>query len=107
MEGWKSNWRPITEEIAKTGLEILLDTTQHPVIVMCATGIHETGILIGCLRKLIGWNFNAIIFEYRSFAGNKSRMANEQFIELFDIDLVSISLLKVPKWYTTYLAIDT
>jgi hypothetical protein len=47
-------------------------------------------MFIGCFRKLLNWDFNSIITEYRSFAGSKSRYGNEQFIELFDLDLVCI-----------------
>jgi hypothetical protein len=27
------------------------------------SGIHETGTLVGCLRKLEGWNFSSIVTE--------------------------------------------
>ena len=62
------------------------------------TGIHEVGILVGCLRKMMQWNFNSIVFEYRSFAGSKSRTTSEQFIESFDTDLVSLTH-PMPSWF--------
>jgi hypothetical protein len=35
--------------------------------------------------------------QYRSFAGTKSRHVNEQFIELFDLDLVTLPY-NLPTW---------
>ena len=98
MLGQASSWKPVPEEMIKEGLEILLNTKYHPILVMCTSGIHETGALLGCLRKCQGWNYNSIIFEYRSFAGNKSRYMIEQFIELFDVDLVVLPAL-LPNWF--------
>ena len=34
--------------------------------------------MIGCLRKLQGWNLTAIFEEYRRYAGTKARFINEQ-----------------------------
>ncbi len=56
---------------------------------MCSSGIHETGAFFGVFRKLQGWNLNAILMEYKSFAGSKGRYMTEQFIELFDLDLLN------------------
>ncbi|KAI8910158.1 protein-tyrosine phosphatase, partial [Gorgonomyces haynaldii] len=91
-------WRPCPEEMIKEGLETILDSNTHPILIMCASGMHETGCLVGCLRKLQHWDFNSIVFEYRSFAGNKSRFVVEQFIELFDSDLVVLPK-DLPSWF--------
>jgi len=80
-------------------LQLVLDPVNYPVLVMCTSGIHQTGTFVGCLRKLQRWNFNAIIVEYRAFAGSKSRYMNEQFIELFDTDLVTLPK-SLPAWFT-------
>jgi protein tyrosine/serine phosphatase len=32
------------------------------------SGIHETGTLVGCLRKLEGWNFSSIVTEVGTHA---------------------------------------
>lgn len=72
----------VLESIVKDSLEILLDTRSYPALVLDTTGIFETGTLIGCLRKMQGWNFASILVEYRSFAGARARSANERFIEV-------------------------
>jgi len=77
------------------------------------------------LRKLQNWNFSSIVAEvkniienfgnsiiftiikngvlfylikYRSYAGNKVRYVNEQFIELFDMDLITLPH-NLPSWF--------
>lgn len=74
-----------------------------------SAGIFETGTLLGCLRKIQGWNLSSILFEYRSFAGSLARSANERFIEvrihilsqhqMFDTDLITMPPTEfVPDW---------
>jgi len=40
--------------------------------------------LVGCLRKLQKWSLTSVFDEYRRFAGKAARVADQQFIELFD-----------------------
>ena len=49
-----------------------------------------TGVIIGCLRKLQKWSLISIFEEYRRFSGSKFQQEYEQFIELFDTDLIEI-----------------
>jgi protein tyrosine/serine phosphatase len=102
----KSNiaaWRPISEELIKEGVEFTLDRDNYPLMIMCTTGVHETGTLIGCLRKLMRWNLNSIVVEYRAYAGNRSRYINEQFVELFDLDLITLPPSKqLPSWLPNF-----
>lgn len=83
-------WDPISEEMVLEALEIILNPRNYPLIIMCNLGRHRTGTIVGCLRKLQKWSLTAIFEEYRRFAGSKVRVLNEQFIELFDTDLVRI-----------------
>lgn len=53
--------------------------------------------MVGCLRKVQRWNLTSIFEEYRRYAGSKVRMLSEQFIELFDTDLVRVPT-NPPKW---------
>lgn len=101
--GKNSNWRPLPDEVVKEGIEAILNPDMHPMLIMCSYGVQETGALIGCLRKLQGWNFNSIVLEYRSFAGSKARYIVEQFIELFDTDLIAVPK-KIPRWFERCLA---
>ncbi|GAB5589068.1 tyrosine-protein phosphatase required for protection against superoxide stress (By similarity) [Umbelopsis nana] len=90
-------WDPITEEAVLEALDIILDPRNYPMMIMCNLGRHRTGTIVGCLRKLQKWNLTSIFEEYRRYAGPKVRLLNEQFIELFDTDLVRIPETK-PSW---------
>ncbi|KAJ3093540.1 hypothetical protein HK100_006559 [Physocladia obscura] len=106
--GKQHPWKPLTDEVVKEGLEFVLARSNHPVLVCCTSGIHETGAFVGCLRRLLAWNFNSIVVEYRCFAGSKARSLIQQFIELFDTDLVTVSRTRhrkqdLPCWYLEYM----
>eukprot|EP01095_Lingulamoeba_sp_RSL-Kostka_P003421 TRINITY_DN143_c2_g1_i1.p1 TRINITY_DN143_c2_g1~~TRINITY_DN143_c2_g1_i1.p1 ORF type:complete len:165 (+),score=33.17 TRINITY_DN143_c2_g1_i1:120-614(+) len=93
----RNPWNPISEEVAISALHLILDIKNYPMAIMCNLGRHRTGTIVGCLRKLQKWNLTSIFEEYRRHAGTKVRLMNEQFIELFDIDLLPISQ-NPPKW---------
>jgi len=97
MDTQQNPWNPISEDIVISALRIILDPSNYPLAVMCNLGRHRTGTIIGCLRKLQRWNLTSIFEEYRRYAGSKVRLLNEQFIELFDTDLVGIPEV-CPKW---------
>jgi len=90
MDTNQNPWNPISEEIVISALKYILDPRNYPLYIMCGLGRHRTGTVIGCMRKLQRWNLTSIFDEYRRYAGNKVRLINEQFIELFDVDLVAI-----------------
>ena len=89
---WPENtsWKPISERVVKESLENILKEDHYPILVCDVSGVHLVGMLMGCLRRLQKWNLNSAVHEYRIFAGSKTRYVNEQFIELFDTDLVTI-----------------
>ncbi|KAI8903540.1 protein-tyrosine phosphatase [Gorgonomyces haynaldii] len=87
----------ISEEVVLASLELMLEPRNYPLMVMCNLGRHRTGTVVGCLRKLQHWNLTSIFEEYRRYAGPKVRALNEQFIELFDVDLVGIPQ-QHPSW---------
>jgi len=93
-----SAWAPVSEGTVLDALFVVLDQARHPVLVIDQLGMHRTGLIIGCLRKVQGWALTSIIDEYRRFAGRKSRLQNEQFIELFDVDLVRLPA-QLPAWF--------
>eukprot|EP01111_Echinosteliopsis_oligospora_P008346 TRINITY_DN2392_c0_g1_i1.p1 TRINITY_DN2392_c0_g1~~TRINITY_DN2392_c0_g1_i1.p1 ORF type:complete len:167 (+),score=30.23 TRINITY_DN2392_c0_g1_i1:244-744(+) len=101
LKAWKADtsWKPVSEELIKDALEIVLNVDTHPVIVTCTSGVHQTGVLVGCLRRLQNWNLTSILVEYRMFSQqSNTRYVNEQFIELFDVDLVTFPP-NLPAWF--------
>ncbi|MCJ1311723.1 hypothetical protein MMC25_005396 [Agyrium rufum] len=65
-------------------LELMLDCTNHPILVHCNKGKHRTGCIVACYRKLHDLALPKIIEEYRAFATTKSRALDEKFIQEFD-----------------------
>jgi hypothetical protein len=61
---------PISDELAKKALELVLDKRNHPVMVMCKTGVHQSATLIACLRRVLNWGMTAIFYEYDMLAAN-------------------------------------
>ncbi|PQQ16167.1 hypothetical protein Pyn_35683 [Prunus yedoensis var. nudiflora] len=53
---------------------------------------HRTGCLVGCLRKLQRWCLTSVFDEYQRFAAAKARVADQRFMEMFDVS----SLKNVP-----------
>lgn len=86
----RSPWAPISEETVLEALRIILDSNNYPLHVMDHQGSHRTGTVLGCLRKFQRWSLTSTFEEYHRYAGGNVRLANEQFIELFDTDLVDV-----------------
>jgi tyrosine-protein phosphatase OCA1 len=86
----------LNESIIKESLQILLNSQNYPVLINCKLGKYLTGVVVGCLRKYQRWAFASIFEEYRRFAGSKMHQQHEQFIELFDTDLVSPKEESIP-----------
>lgn len=100
-----SSWKPMTDEVIKASLQLILNRDTHPVLVLDSSGFERVGVVVGCLRRLQNWNLNSVINEYRSFAGHKTRYAYEQLIEMFEIDLVVVPATP-PTWYSRQLEMD-
>ena len=82
---------PFAEEMVTEALTILADKANYPVLVLCKTGRNLTGVVVACLRKLQRWSFISIYEEYRRYAGGlRLQQQHEQFVELFDTDLITI-----------------
>jgi len=88
-ESRQNSWDHMSEDVVLRALQLILNTAHYPVMVMCGLGRHPTGTVIGCLRKLQKWSLTSIFEEYRRYAGSKVKLLNEQFIELFDTELIS------------------
>ena len=82
---WQSTpWKPVSQELVKEAIEIALDVKNYPLMLMCTSGVHQTGTVVGCLRKMQHRSFTSVIDEMRSFAfPAHTRYANETFIDFF------------------------
>mmetsp|Transcript_6805 Transcript_6805/g.8643 ORF Transcript_6805/g.8643 Transcript_6805/m.8643 type:complete len:197 (-) Transcript_6805:283-873(-) len=92
-------WDALSEETIKKALELICNKENYPLLVCCGMGRHRTGTVIGCLRRLQGWNLASVSEEYRRFTGSRGgRIMVELLIESFDINSVQIDPTKVPDW---------
>jgi tyrosine-protein phosphatase SIW14 len=98
IEGNKEPFVHIPIEAIQKAVSELLDTRNYPILIHCNKGKHRTGVLVGCFRKVQNWSMTSIFDEYRTFAGKKERMLDQQFIELFPTKGVSILDDFKPKW---------
>lgn len=92
-------WDSLNEPTIKRALELIVNKENLPVLVCCGMGRHRTGTVIGCLRRLQGWNLASVSEEYRRFTGARGgRILVELLIESFDISSVQIDMAKAPEW---------
>lgn len=83
---------PIAEEMVTESLKLISDKQNYPLMVICKTGKSLVGVVMACLRKMQYWALISIFEEYRRFAGgSRLQQQHEQFIELFDTDLVPVN----------------
>lgn len=74
----------IPEDLIREALKLVLDEKNRPLLIHCNRGKHRTGCLVGCMRKFQKWCLTSIFDEYHRFAGDKARVSDQRFMELFD-----------------------
>ncbi|CAO1630315.1 unnamed protein product [Sympodiomycopsis kandeliae] len=81
--------------MSKATLEIILNLHCSGILICDPSGLSETSLVIGCLRRMMRWNFASVCLEYRAFAPTRlSTTANHlRFIELFPLES-----LDLPDW---------
>lgn len=88
----------VPEDIMHSALTALIDVRHHPILIHCNAGKHRTGCVSGCLRRLQGWALTSIFQEYNHFAGDKGRLADQLFIELYR-PVVRVTPQYVAQWF--------
>lgn len=80
-------WDPtLTEDCVVDALNVVVKINEiGPMAIMCNLGRHRTGTVVGCLRRLQGWNLARFVLtrggvltcsvteEYRRYAGHRWR----------------------------------
>lgn len=74
----------ITSCSMAAALRVVLTKANYPILIHCNKGKHRTGCVVACLRKILGWNLEDILNEYREYSGKKARKLDERYIELFE-----------------------
>lgn len=95
-------WDGLTEHSIINALKTIVDQDNYPLLVCCGMGRHRTGTVIGCLRRIMGWNLASVSEEYRRLTGSRGgRILVELLIEAFDTNLVEIDRKRAPSWLLT------
>ncbi|KAH8730080.1 tyrosine phosphatase family-domain-containing protein [Phaeosphaeriaceae sp. PMI808] len=69
-------------------LRLIMDRTNHPILIHCNKGKHRTGCTVACFRRIIGYEMDTIVEDYHTYAGVKARFMDEVFFEGFDLNNV-------------------
>ncbi|KAG0542944.1 hypothetical protein BDA96_02G147700 [Sorghum bicolor] len=88
IDGSKEPFVNIPEDRIREALKVILDASNHPVLIHCKRGKHRTGCVVGCFRKLQRWCLTSIFDEYQRFAAAKTRVSDLRFMELFDVSSI-------------------
>ncbi|GFP79997.1 probable tyrosine-protein phosphatase at1g05000 [Phtheirospermum japonicum] len=75
----------IPEDAITEALKEVVDERNHPVLIHCLGGKHQTGCLAGCFRKLQNWCLPAILEEYKQFAGEQTRDIDLAFLKEYEV----------------------
>ncbi|KAI9323907.1 tyrosine-specific protein phosphatase family protein [Zopfochytrium polystomum] len=97
IQGNKEPFMEIDQTVMASALADVLDVRNHPILIHCNKGKHRVGCLVGCLRKLQDWSLTSIFDEYQRFSGAKIRIADQEFIEVFDAP-IECARGHLPKW---------
>ena len=88
LEGNKWPFKEIDQDCLQL---VLRDAANRPLLIHCNKGKHRTGSVVGSLRKVRGWALSAIFSEYLHFAAPKSRLEDQQLIEIFQFKKESVN----------------
>eukprot|EP00163_Fabomonas_tropica_P023030 TRINITY_DN402_c0_g1_i1.p1 TRINITY_DN402_c0_g1~~TRINITY_DN402_c0_g1_i1.p1 ORF type:complete len:293 (-),score=28.61 TRINITY_DN402_c0_g1_i1:546-1424(-) len=73
-------------ERVMAAIALLRDQRNYPIHVHCNRGRHRTGVVVACLRKVLGQeSMEAIESEYLSYAQEKARPRDIHYIRQFDV----------------------
>jgi len=90
---------PLRPEEAIEIVELLIDTSRHPIYLHCMDGTHVTGLVVMCLRRLQNWALGAAKAEARRFLPLQiMEKVESKFIEGFEGDLNLPEVLPVWLW---------
>ncbi|CAD6900970.1 unnamed protein product [Tilletia controversa] len=78
-------------------LSAVVDKRNLPMLIHCNKGKYRVGCLVGCIRRLQGWSHTSIFEEFARFAGT-NKIADQEFIEVFNLSTVFIDPENKPDW---------
>ena len=73
-----------SDEVVYKVHELMLDSSNYPMLIHCNKGKHRTGCITASFRRVTGWTFEACIAEYEKYSKPKDRALDKVFIERFN-----------------------
>ena len=98
VKGNKEPYDEMDQDAVVRVLQLVLDTRTHPILIHCDKGKHRVGCTIACLRKLEQWSMSALFDEYHRICGQKVRLADMEFMDVFDRQVQVIEKY-LPWWF--------
>lgn len=74
------------EGLVRNVLDKVLDPRNQPVLVHGYQGVNRTGVVVGCLERVLGRDVEEVLERYRAHAGGGARDADVRFIRGFDVE---------------------
>ncbi|RXH90035.1 hypothetical protein DVH24_032392 [Malus domestica] len=71
IDGYKEPFVNIPDDTIREALKVVLDVRNHPVLIHCKRGKR--------------WCLTSVFDEYQRFAAAKARVADQRFMEMFDV----------------------
>lgn len=92
----------ISEILMRQIMSIVLDYSNHPILIHCNKGRHRTGCTVAVLRHVQGWDLKRILLEYRDFAAPKERNCDIEYIANFKKTTLGHFAMKSSKLHPRY-----
>jgi tyrosine-protein phosphatase SIW14 len=84
VDGNKGPFKAIGSEMFIEAVSVVLNPSNHPILIHCNKGKHRTGCVVACVRRSKGWSLASALNEYILFSCPKSRLEDQRYIEAFD-----------------------
>ena len=94
VDGNKGPFKSIGVELFSHAVAVVLDPSNHPILIHCNKGKHRTGCVVACVRRTKGWSLASALNEYILFSAPKSRLEDQRYIEAFDPIVAAKKILK-------------
>lgn len=80
--------KAIPMNVMRSILDLAFDRENYPLLLHCNHGKHRTGCVVAAIRKVSGWQMDAILNEYETYAAPKVRKCDIDYISNFQCDLL-------------------
>ncbi|RDW91512.1 hypothetical protein BP5796_02677 [Coleophoma crateriformis] len=85
----------IPHEMMQSIMKVVLDKSNHPLLMHCNHGKHRTGCATAVIRHLSGWHVDSVVAEYTNYAQPKVRDCDIEYIQNYQSsNLEGLFLLK-------------